>query len=85
MLAIISLSSQSLGGSIGLFSDSFVVWWGALEMRREALSVVHLGKAGSRSVMGASVWVLPRSTSMGGTMLESSRPTGMERRDGLSE
>lgn len=54
-------------------------------MRQEALSVVHLGKAGSRSVMGASVWVLLRSTFIGGTMLETSRLTGMERRDGLSE
>lgn len=30
-----------LEGTIGLFRSSFVVWQGALEMRREALSVVQ--------------------------------------------
>lgn len=58
--AVVS-SSHSLGrGAIGLSSGSFVAWRGALEMRQEAVSVVHMGKVSSRSVMGAAVWAPPK-------------------------
>lgn len=47
MPAIISSSSHNLEGTIGLFRSSFVEWQGPLEMRNEALSVVHQARPDS--------------------------------------